>query len=220
MLPAHPCVKRTRSRRPLSPKSGNFPPMSAGSDPNLTQLLSAAAGGDAAAAELLWKTLYDDLRLTARAVLRGDRSPDGPGETTLIHELYLKTLHGGQAPAWDNRRHFFGSMARAMTQIVIDHRRSSLRAKRGGGRRPLPLLADSDVVASFDQMIEVADSGLLEALERLKANAPLSADVVWMRYIAGLSVEQTAKVLDVSPRTVNNHWLHARAWLRRELAAD
>ena len=194
--------------------------MSAGSDPNLTQLLTAASGGDQPAVELLWRTLYDDLRLTARAVLRADRSPDGPGETTLIHELYLKTLHGGQRTAWDSRRHFFGSMARAMTQIVIDHRRTSGRAKRGGGRRPVPLLADADVVADFDQMIEIADSGLLEALERLQSDAPLSADVVWLRYIAGFSVEQVARVLDVSPRTVNNHWLYARAWLRRELTED
>lgn len=194
--------------------------MSAGSDPDLTEMLAAASNGDPAAAELLWKTLYDDLRVTARAVLRGDRGPGGPGETTLIHELYLKTLQGTQTADWESRRHFFGSMARAMTQIVVDHRRNSMRAKRGGGRRPIPLLSDADVVANFDQMVEVADAGLLEALERLQVHAPLSADVVWMRYIAGLSVEQTARVLGVSPRTVNNHWLHARAWLRRELAHE
>jgi DNA-directed RNA polymerase specialized sigma24 family protein len=69
-------------------------------------------------------------------------------------------------------------------------------------------------------MVQVADSGLLHALERLQVDAPLSADVVWLRYIAGLSVEQTALALDVSPRTVNNHWLHARAWLRRALASN
>ena len=189
-------------------------------DPNLTHLLTAASSGDREASELLWKTLHDDLRVTARSVLRGGRTGCSLGETTLIHELYLKTLHGEHAAKWENHRHFFGSMARAMTQIVIDHHRAANRAKRGGGHRQVQLLSETAAVASFEEMVQVADSGLLKALERLQVDAPLSADVVWLRYIAGLSVEQTALALDVSPRTVNNHWLHARAWLRRALASN
>ena len=194
--------------------------MSTGGDINLTRMLASGTSGDPAAAELLWRSLYEDLRITARTVLRGDGMHRSPGETTLIHELYLKSFAGGTTTQWESRRHFFGSMARAMAQIVIDHRRASGRVKRGGDRRAVPLLAENDIVANFDQMLEVADSGLIEALNALQKDAPLSADVVWLRYIAGLSVDQTARALHVSPRTVNNHWLHARAWLRRAMSSD
>ncbi len=186
----------------------------------VTQLLSMAQQGDHSACESLWTLIYEDLRRMARAVLHGGANPQMPGDATLVHELYLRLTRAETPTKWDNRRHFFGSMARAMGQVVIDHGRTARRLKRGGGATPRVLHSEVAAVESFDDMMELATSELPDALEKLRVHAPMAADVVWLRAIAGLSVAQTAEILGCSKRTVDNYRLFAHAWLRRELGSQ
>ena len=200
---------------------------------DFTVLLNRAAGGDDVAANAVWSRAYQQLLGIARGVrpARRDGSAQAPSPTTIIHESFVKTFGPGTGtgrgdrPAWDSRAHFFGSVARAMSQFIIDWRRTVTRRKRGGGQRPVELGAiPDDVVPAPNEgagMDELAEFGpaLAAALERLRIRAPEVADVVWLRAIAGLSLEDAAVVLGVRPRTVSKRWNLGRALLRRELAA-
>jgi RNA polymerase sigma factor (TIGR02999 family) len=156
----------------------------------------------------LFPLVYRELRGLARAQLRHER-PDHTLQTTaLVHEAYLRML-GGQSPPWIDRGNFFRVAAEAMRRILIEHARKHRRIKRGGGRVRLSLNGlklgvseDLDTVLALD-----------EALGRLDTQDPRVADVVRLRFFAGLSVEATAKALDVSQRTVKREWSFARAWL-------
>lgn len=187
-------------------------------DSDITQLVRRASSGDPKDVEALWTSLYAELRSMARAMLRGANRRLAPGETTLVHELYLKSMAASAATEWQGRRHFFGSMSRAMMQIVVDHRRRTRRAKRGGPDARMQVLRDGDAVATFEQMMLAVDAGLPDAMERLQAACPTSAEVVHLRFVAGLSIEATAEITGLSPRGVTNHWHFARAWLRREMS--
>lgn len=194
--------------------------MSVLGDSDLTRLIKLASSGNDDDVAALWSSLYGELRATARTVLRGADRRNVPGETTLVHELYLKCVGTGVPTQWEGRRHFFGSMARAMMQIVVDHRRRARRMKRGGPEAVHLLLQDGDDVVTFDQMADAVERGLPQALERLQAASPQSAEVVWLRYVAGLSVAATAQLMDISARSVHEHWQYARAWLRREMTGN
>ncbi|MEY2715406.1 MAG: hypothetical protein RIT24_1749 [Planctomycetota bacterium] len=200
---------------------------------DFTVLLNRAAGGDGSAANAVWSRSYNELLAIARGVrpsLRAE-SVHAPSPTTIIHESFVKTFGAGSGtaradrPAWDSRAHFFGAVARAMSQFVIDWRRTATRQKRGGGERPIELGAfEEDVVPSREpenSAEDVAEFGpaLAAALERLRTRAPEVADVVWLRAMAGLSLEDTAAVLGIRPRTVSKRWNLGRALLRREFAA-
>jgi DNA-directed RNA polymerase specialized sigma24 family protein len=131
----------------------------------------------------------------------------------------------GDRPAWDSRAHFFGSVARAMSQFVIDWRRASRRRKRGGGERPVSFddsLRTAEPVrgapAELDEFFVDAAPAVVAALANLQTRAPEIADVVWLRCVAGLSLEDTAVVLGIRPRTVSKRWNLGRALLRRDLA--
>jgi len=186
----------------------------------MTRLVNLAAQGDEAAAARLWEGMYEDLRDTARRVL-GPTPLAGvgqPGPTTLVHEVFLKTFRGaGGPPTFENRRHFFGSMARAMGQFLVDYRRHHRREKRGGLVRTIPLGVDVEQLARLDEALLATDSGVLEAIRRLEQVHPLAAEVVWLRFIAGLSLDHTAQALGIAPRTVSKHWNFARAFVRREI---
>jgi RNA polymerase sigma factor (TIGR02999 family) len=187
---------------------------------DITRLVNLAAQGDEAAAERLWEGLYEDLRNTARRVL--GPTPLGsvgqPGPTTLVHEVFLKTFRGsGNPPTFENRRHFFGSMARAMGQFLVDYRRHHRRVKRGGLVRTIPLGVDIEHLAQFDDALIATDSGVLEAIRKLEQAHPLAAEVVWLRFIAGMSLDHTAQALGIAARTVSKHWNFARAFVRREI---
>lgn len=200
---------------------------------DFTVLLNRAAGGDGAATNIVWSRAYRDLLAMARGVRPSLRagSAHAPSPTTIIHESFVKTFGPdagsgrGDRPAWDSRAHFFGSVARAMNQFIIDWRRTTTRRKRGGGTRPIELGAlDGDIVPAPTQettLDDVAEFGpvLAAALERLRIRAPEVADVVWLRAMAGLSLEDTAVVLGIRPRTVSKRWNLGRALLRRDLAA-
>lgn len=187
---------------------------------DVTRLVNLAAQGDEAAAARVWEGMYEDLRNTARRVLGPTplNSVGQPGPTTLVHEVFLKVFkNAGTPPTFENRRHFFGSMARAMGQFLVDYRRHHRRERRGGLVRTIPLGLDIERLERLDEALIATDGGVLEAIRKLEAKHPLAADVVWLRFIAGLTLDQTAEALGIAQRTVSKHWNYARAFVRREL---
>jgi RNA polymerase sigma factor (TIGR02999 family) len=182
----------------------------------VTQLLELAQAGDSRASEELLPLVYDELRRLARSQLKGEPN-GGAGQTlqatALVHEAYMR-LVGDANLRWDNRAYFFGAAARAMRRILVDRARLRGRQKRGGDRARVELsdcAADSPAGTGTD-LVE-----LDAALSRLEADEPRKAEVVMLRYFAGLSIEETASALGLSTATVKNEWMFARAWLKREL---
>jgi RNA polymerase sigma factor (TIGR02999 family) len=179
--------------------------------PAAMKALTDLTGGDTSAASRLLPLVYEELRSLAQAWLRQNRPDHTLQPTALVHEAYLRLVDQSNAH-WQSRAHFYAVAAKAMRQILIDHARRHDAAKRGGKWRRLPLAPD--LAAPFTGADMLA---LDEALTRLAELNRRQADIVEMRFIVGLSVEETAHVLDVSPRTVKYDWRMARAWLSREL---
>lgn len=179
------------------------------------RLLDASAAGDEQALEQLFPLVYEELRRIARRHMRQEQAGHTLQTTALVHETYLKLA--GRQPRWQNRAHFFAIAARAMREILIDYARTRNRDKRGGGLRPVPLDgSDGGAVMPPERLQELID--LDEALKGLAALAPRQSRVVELRYFGGLTVEDTAEVLGVSPGTVATEWRLARGWLRSELS--
>ena len=179
---------------------------------DVTALLSALDGGDADAASALFPLVYAELREIARGRLASERPNHTLTPTALVHEAYLR-LVGAATPRFAGTRHFLAIAAIAMRRILIDHARGALREKRGGGR--LAVTLPDDVPGEALDPAELLN--LDAALERLAAVDAEMAQVVELRYFGGLTVEETAAAMALSPRGVNRHWTSARAWLRREL---
>ncbi len=178
----------------------------------VTQLLDAVGRGDSAAQDKLWGLIYNELHAMARGQLADEATGHRRRPTSLVHEVYLR-LMGSGAAQWANRKHFFQIAAKAMRRIRLDDARTRKRLKRGGGKRPVELLdAPAEPTPDPTQVLAID-----EALEKLEEEEPQKAEVVLLRYYAGLSIDEVAAVLEVSPRTVDNHWRFARAWLHREL---
>jgi RNA polymerase sigma factor (TIGR02999 family) len=137
--------------------------------------------------------------------------------TALVHEAYVR-LVGGKPIPWAGRTHFFFAAAEAMRRILIDHARARAGPRRGGGRRRVPLHNVLDLAAAEEDFPEILV--LDDALSRLEKLSDSVGAVVRLRFYAGLSIEETAKALGVSPTTVKREWTYARAWLARELASD
>jgi RNA polymerase sigma factor (TIGR02999 family) len=181
----------------------------------VTELLRAWRQGEKAAADRLIPLVYDELRQRAAAALRPERPQHTLTPTALVHEAYLR-LVGQELPPLESRRHFYGIAARVMRQVLVDHARARRAAKRNLGREALPL----------DEAIPVGDEraaslvALDDALAALAAFDPEKARLVELRYFAGLTIEETAEMLGVSPATVKREWAVARAWLHREVAGD
>ena len=185
---------------------------------DLTDLLLAWGRGDAAARSALIEAVYDDLRRVARRRLGGRRAGASLTPTTLVHETYLKLIDQKRV-RWQNRAHFFALAARLMRRVLIDHMRARTAARRGGGERAVEL--DLGVLASeapCDTPLHVDMLALDEALARLKAFGPRHGALVELRFFSGLSIEEAAAVLRVSPATAKRDWALARAWLYRELS--
>lgn len=179
---------------------------------NVTQLLAAVGGGDKRAASELLPLVYEELRRLARANMRKESEGHTLQPTALVHEAYMR-LVGGADVKWDNRGHFFGAAARAMRRILVERARAKGRIKRGGERKRVELA---------DEMMAVKpeSTDLLEldaALDRLEKYDSRKCEVVMLRYFAGLSIEETAAAMSLSPATIKNEWAFARAWLHREL---
>ncbi|MCP4759192.1 MAG: RNA polymerase subunit sigma [Planctomycetes bacterium] len=185
----------------------------------VTRLLDAAGSGDSGAASALWSEVNQELRSMATGLLARERPGATLQPTMVVNEVFLRMWAGkSEPPRFKDRRHFFGSAARVMGQFLVDHARSRDRLKRGGGRRPVSLAICDGELSTPDSVDSDEIACLLGALTALELEAPRKAEVAWLRYVAGLSIEQVATVLEVSRRTVIDDWGFAQAWLRRRLA--
>jgi len=180
----------------------------------VTQLLLAWSDGDPAALDKLIPLVYEELHRLAQGYLHREAPGHTLQTTALVNEAYLRLIDW-KSMRWQNRAHFFGVSAQLMRRILVDFARSRHYAKRGGGGHRVSLDEAAVVSAERDADFLALD----EALARLAAIDPRKSQVVELRFFEGLSVEEIAEVLKVSPRTVMREWSLARAWLYRELSA-
>lgn len=181
--------------------------------PDVTRLLAAARDGERRAIDQLYAVVYGELRGMAEARLRRERRGHTLQPTALVNEVYLRL--DPAKDSWANRRHFFGAASQAMRRILVDHARRRLADKRGAGLERVTL-ADLDVEAPQADVDVVA---LDDALTELQHDEPRLAQVVTLRVFAGMSIEQTADALELSPATVKRDWTFARAWLAERMGA-
>jgi RNA polymerase sigma factor (TIGR02999 family) len=180
--------------------------------PSVTALLGQWRSGDAQALERLLPLVYRELHRVAGRYLRRERSDHTLQSTALVHEAYLR-LAGPEAPEWRNRAHFFGVAANLMRQILVEHARARHAAKRGGHAVKLSLEDAPDLPVAIDLDVLALD----DAMQRLALMDPQQAEIVELRFFGGLSVEESAEVLGISPATIKRDWSSARAWLYREM---
>ena len=177
----------------------------------VTELLVQWGQGDSNAREQLIPLIYGELRRVARHYLRRERPDHTLQSGALVHEAYLR-LVGEHSPQWEGRAHFFGVAAQVMRHILVDHARRRAAAKRGGAHR---LALDTGMAIAEDRKPDLLV--LDKALTRLAELDPNQSRLIELRFFGGLSIVETAAVLDVSPATVKREWATARAWLRREM---
>lgn len=181
----------------------------------ITDALNRLARGDRTALDRILPVVYREMRRLAAGYLKAERPGHTLQPTALAHEAYLR-LAGGNTPAWQDRAHFLGVAARAMREILVDHARRRKALKRGGGHG----------ITVYTESLEVAGSrpiafdDLDRALQDLARLSERQARLVELRYFGGLTIEETAEVLGVSPVTVKRDWALARAWLYRELSGS
>lgn len=185
---------------------------------DVTRYLSAIESDDPQAAEKLLPIIYDELRKLAAVKLSQERPGQTLQATALVHEAYLRLLGPeGDSLSWTNRGHFFAAAAEAMRRILIDNARRKVTVKHGGGHNRVDLpseLADVPDTGTDDDLI-----ALDEALTLLEQQDSFKARLVELRYFGGLTGDQAAEALGISPKTADRHWAFARAWLRREMDA-
>jgi RNA polymerase sigma factor (TIGR02999 family) len=180
---------------------------------DVTRILSAIEAGDARAAEQLLPLVYNELRKLAAQRLAQEKPGQTLQATALVHEAYLRLVDVERVEQWNSRGHFFAAAAEAMRRILIEEARRKGRVKHGGGRARIEL-------AYVDLAADGRGHDLLaldEALERLTAEEPVAAEVVKLRYFAGLTTDQAAAALGISLRTANRHWAYAKAWLFQQM---
>jgi RNA polymerase sigma-70 factor (ECF subfamily) len=185
-------------------------------DSDITQLLHQWQGGSREAFERLVPLVYDELRTLAARHLANEWRHDRLQTTALVSEAYLK-LFGQQDVDWQNRRHFFAIAAQLMRRILVDHARHEQREKRGGRSIVVPL-NEAEAAAAPDESVDALD--LDRALQRLEQLDPTQGRIVELRFFAGLTVEETAAALGISPATVKREWALAKGWLYRELTTQ
>jgi RNA polymerase sigma factor (sigma-70 family) len=201
---------------------------------DVTQILAQIDAGDPAAAEQLLPLVYEELRKLAAAKLAHEKPGQTLQATALVHEAYLRlvgsdrraepeaaggdsTGQSGPAEAdgtYNSRGHFFAAAAEAMRRILVEQARRKGRAKHGGGRQRVDLDSQAEIGQETDDDLVALD----EALQRLQQEEPAAAEVVKLRYFAGLTIEEAAQALDISVRTASRHWAYARAWLYQRLS--
>jgi RNA polymerase sigma factor (TIGR02999 family) len=180
---------------------------------SVTSLLAQWAAGDAAALDSLIPLIHEDLHRIAARHLRQERPEHTLQATALINEVWLR-LVGEQTISWQNRAHFFGVSAEIMRRILVDHARRKQAGKRGGGIATIALDENLDWSDERDLSLVALDDALVE----LALLDPQQSKVVELRFFAGLTVEETAEVMGLSPTTIKREWRTARAWLLREMA--
>ena len=178
-----------------------------------SQLLIAIEQGDPQAASKLLPLVYEELRQLAAQRLARELPGQTLDPTGLVHEAYLRLVGDNPKQAWNGRGHFFAAAAQAMRRILIEIARRKRRLRHGGDRERQPLDEAYPDARDADERLLAVD----EALDRLAEEDQAVAEVVKLRYFVGLTIEETADVLQISVRTVNRHWAYARAWLYREL---
>jgi RNA polymerase sigma factor (TIGR02999 family) len=182
----------------------------------ITAILSAAARGDSGTSEQLLPLVYDELKRLAAHRLAQEKPGQTLQATALVHEAYLTLVDADQAKEWNNRGHFFAAAAEAMRRILVDHARHKGSQRRGGGRQRCELLDVEQPAHGIDD--ELLD--LDEALTKLETVDPQAAQLVQLRVFAGMTVEEAARQLGISPSTAKRAWAYARAWLGREISTD
>jgi RNA polymerase sigma factor (TIGR02999 family) len=188
----------------------------AGEVSEVTRLLGRIDEGDGRAAEQLMELVYGELRELAGQAMARERTAHTLQPTALVNEAWLRLVRPGEAGSFEGRRHFFGAAARAMRQILVDHARRRGRLKRGGEARRLEL--DEARLAALPASMDLLS--LDDALRKLEAEDPDLVRLVELRYFTGLTIDETARVLDRSTATVERSWRVARAVLRRALGGE
>jgi RNA polymerase sigma factor (TIGR02999 family) len=179
---------------------------------DVTRILAAIAQGDPEAASGLLPLVYDELRKLAARQLAREKPGQTLQATALVHEAYLR-LVGAVDPGWNGRGHFFAAAGEAMRRILVERARRTGRTRYGGGRRRVDLLEADAVAPTEDEQVLLLD----EALTRLAAARPRAAELVELRFFAGLTLEEIAPLLALSPRFTRRLWVFAQAWLRRDM---
>jgi RNA polymerase sigma factor (TIGR02999 family) len=179
---------------------------------DVTRLLADLRSGKKGAGDRLFPLIYDELHQLAKRYMRRERPDHTLQPTALVHEAYLR-LSGGQEIDWESRSHFYQFAAQAMRSILIDYARRKGAAKKGKGWKRTPLEDELILVGDFPaHLLQLNGS-----LDRLSGVDERMARIVELRYFGGLNVEETAKVLSISPRTVKSDWRIAKAWLKRDI---
>ncbi len=183
---------------------------------DVTRLLEAAAGGDPSSAAELLPLVYEELRKLAAARMTNEHSGHTLQPTALVHEAYLRLIGSSDERCWQNRGHFFAAAAEAMRRILVDRARRKGAVRHGGEFGRLELTPDVAVEIEISEDLIALD----EALTRLAAEDATKAQLVELRYFAGMTLPEAAAMLGISERTANRHWAYARAWLRAEIEGD
>lgn len=179
----------------------------------VTRILSQIEQGDPHATDKLLPLVYDELRKLAAAKLALEKPGQTLQATAIVHEAYIRLVDVDKVQHWDSRGHFFAAVAEAMRRILVERARHKSRKKHGGEHQRTELLdGDLAVDTAPDELLMVDD-----ALARLAAEDPLGAEIVKLRYFAGLSVDEAAGLLKVSRATAYRHWTYARAWIRSKI---
>ena len=179
----------------------------------LTEMIRAIESGDPLAGDKLLPLVYDELRKLAAAKLSDECAGQTLQATALVHEAYLRLIGDGEPLGWDSRGHFFGAAAEAMRRILVEAARRKKRLKRGGDK----LRQDVEKLEIVAPEVHEDLLALDEALEKLAATDRQAAEVVQLRYFAGMTLPEAAQLMGISPRTADRLWAYARAWLHQEL---
>ena len=180
---------------------------------DVTRLLSAAGDGDREAFDRLYQAVYAELRRIAQSQMRREGRAHTLQPTALVNEAYLRLAPAGAE--WDNRKHFFCAAAESMRRILVDHARRRLSQKRGAEAERVTLSGVDDTAGDSEADVMEID----EALTRLATERPRLAELVTLRFFAGLSIEDAARALDISPATAKRDWTFARAWMKEQIGA-
>jgi RNA polymerase sigma factor (TIGR02999 family) len=180
---------------------------------DLTPILSAIEQGDPNASNQLLPLVYDELRKLAASHLAHEKPGQTLQATALVHEAYVRLVDVEKIQHWNSRGHFFSAAAEAMRRILVENARHKHSQKAGGNRSRVSLSDVESLTPDTDEGLVALD----DALEKLEQLAPRKAQLVKLRFFAGLTIEQAARVLDVSTSTADNDWAYARAWLRLEV---
>jgi len=181
----------------------------------VTRILSAIKGGDQQAAEQLLPLVYDELRKLAAQKLAQEQPGQTLQATALVHEAYLRLVDVEKGQQWNGRGHFFAAAAEAMRRILVDRARRKKRLRHGGGLQKHPLEEKEPAIASPVDALDLL--ALNEALDALEAASPRRAQLVKLRYFAGFTLPEVARMLGISQSTAEADWTYAKAWLKREM---